>query len=291
MPADAEPLKLRVQWPSAPGYVTPMIPFVPKEVYRHYGQSYTVEPIFIAGSSQALTAFAANELELPGFTPQALAFAVLEAKLDVRGIGQWVSTDVPGYGGGGFWVNKNDVKRVEDLKGKVVAVNGRGTAVGATAVLFLQKHGLKEGQDYQLVEMRFEAGWPALESKRVAAAYLNRPFDQPAMANPDYQRLFGMGDVFGRQETGFMVAKTDWIAKNRAALVDFLEDQMRMRRWAYDPKTRARGGEGARPGDEAARDRAGGLGLHHGGQRLSRSRPQDRRRGLQRNVDVLKEAG
>mgnify|MGYP001550757156 CR=1 FL=1 len=89
--ASAEPLKLRIQWPSSPGYMTPMIPFVPKGVFRHYGESYTVEPVFIQGSSQALTAFAANELELPGFTPQALSLAVLEAKLDVRAIVQ-VST-------------------------------------------------------------------------------------------------------------------------------------------------------------------------------------------------------
>jgi len=287
----AEPLKLRAQWPSSPGYMTPMIPFMPKGVLRHYGESYTVEPVFIQGSSQALTAFAANELELPGFTPQALAFAVLEAKLDVKAIGQWVSTDVPGTGKpGGFWVNKTEIKRVEDLKGKVVAVNGRGTAVGATAVLFLAKHGLKEGQDYQLVELRFDAGWPALESKRVATAYLIRPFDQMAAKNPDYEFLFGMGDVFGRQETGFMVAKPEFVAKNRAALVDFLEDQIRMRRWAYDPKTHAEAvkvlaqvmkqpeaalGYAYTKDDNAYRDPAMKIDVD----------------ALQHNVDVLKEAG
>jgi NitT/TauT family transport system substrate-binding protein len=35
------------------------------------------------------------------------------------------------------------------------------------------------------------------------------------------------------------MAKADFIAKNRAALVDFLEDNIRMRRWMFDPKTRA----------------------------------------------------
>jgi sulfonate transport system substrate-binding protein len=34
------------------------------------------------------------------------------------------------------------------------------------------------------------------------------------------------------------MAKADFIAKNRAALVDFLEDNIRMRRWMFDPKTR-----------------------------------------------------
>jgi len=289
--AQAEPLKLRVQWPVAPGYVTPMIPLVPKEVYRHYGQSYVVEPVFIAGSSQALTAFAANELELPGFTPQALSFAVLEAKLDVRAIGQWLATDVPGYGKSYFWVHKDEIKKVEDLRGKVVAVNGRGTAIGASAVLMLQRHGLKEGQDYQLVEVRIDAGLPTLESKRVSLAYLIRPWDQQAAKNPALAPLFGMGDVFGRQETGFMAAKTEFVAKNRAALVDYLEDQMRMRRWLTDPKTRP---EAVKILAQVMKQPEAALAGWVFTKEDNAYRDPDLKidvEALQRNVDLLKEAG
>ena len=289
--AQSEPLKLRVQYPVAPGYVTPMIPHVPKEVQPHYGKSYVVEPIFIQGSSQALTAFAAGELEIAGFTPQALAYSVLEAKIGSRAIGQWLATDVPGYGKSGFWVNKNEIKKIEDLKGKVVAVNGRGTTIGTAAVMMLQRHGLKEGRDYQLVEVRIDAGWPALESGRVATAYLIRPFDQMAKKDPRMEMLWNIGDVFGRSETGFMQVKNDFIAKHRAVLIDFLEDQMRMRRWAEDPKTRPQAVKllaqvMKRPesafddwvftkNDNSYRDPALQIDLA----------------SLQRNVDVLREAG
>ena len=34
------------------------------------------------------------------------------------------------------------------------------------------------------------------------------------------------------------MAKADFVAQNRAALVDFLEDNIRMRRWIFDPATR-----------------------------------------------------
>ena len=234
----AEPLKLRVQYPVAPGYVTPMIPHVPASVQPHYGKSYVVEPVFIQGSSQALTAFAAGELEIAGFTPQSLAYSVLEAKIDSRAIGQWLATDVPGYGKSSFWVHKDEIKKVEDLKGKVVGVNGRGTTIGTAAVLMLKRHGLKEGQDYQLVEVRIDAAFVALQAKRVSLAYIIRPWDRQAMKDPALAPLFGIGDVFGRSETGFMQVKPEFMAKNRAALVDFLEDQMRFRRWAEDPKTR-----------------------------------------------------
>jgi NitT/TauT family transport system substrate-binding protein len=233
----AEPLKLRIQWPSFPGNVTPMIPEVPKEVQRHYGTTYTVEPVFMAGSSQALTALAANELDIATFTPQALALAVVEAKLDIRVIGQALSTDVPGYAHTSFWVRKDEVTKVEDLKGKVIAVNGRGTAVGAAAVLMMKRRGFKE-TDYQIVEVTFPNMLAALESKRVDAAYILRPWDQQAAKNPALKPLIGFGDIYGRSETGIWAAKTEFVAKHRAALVDFLEDNVRMRRWAEDPKTR-----------------------------------------------------
>jgi NitT/TauT family transport system substrate-binding protein len=235
--AVAEPLNLRIQWPSFPGHVTPMIPEAPKEIYKHYGKSYTVTPIFMAGSTQSLTALAAGELELAAFTPQSLALAAVEAKLDVRVIAQVLSTDVPGYGSSSFWVRKDEIARIEDLKGKVIAVNGRGTAVGAAAVLMMRRKGFKD-TDYQIVEVAFPHMLAALESKRVDAAYLLRPWDQRAEQNPALKPLFGMGAVYGRNETGMWTAKTEFVAKNRAALVDFLEDNVRLRRWAEDPKTR-----------------------------------------------------
>jgi len=235
--ASAEPLKLRVQWPTFPGQITPMIPEAPKELYKHYGQSYVVEPIFMPGSTQSLTALAANELEIAAFTPQSLALAVVEAKLDVRVIAQVLSTDVKGYPATYFWVRKDEVQKIEDLKGKVIAVNGRGTAVGAAAVLMMGRKGFKP-TDYQIVEVGFQNMLAALESKRADAAYLLRPWDQQAAKNPAFKPLFGMGDVYGRNETGMWTAKADFIAKHRAALVDFLEDNARLRRWLFDPKNR-----------------------------------------------------
>lgn len=235
--AIADPLNLRIQWPTFPGQITPMIPEAPKELYKHYGVTYTVTPIFMPGSTQSLTALAANELEIAAFTPQSLALAVVEAKLDVRVIAQVLSTDVAGRPATYFWVRKDEIARVEDLKGKVIAVNGRGTAVGAAAVLMMRRKGLKDS-DYQVVEVAFQNMLAALDSKRVDAAYLLRPWDQQAEKNPAFKPLFGMGDVYGRNETGMWAAKAEFIAKHRAALVDFLEDNARLRRWIYDPNTR-----------------------------------------------------
>src|SRR5262249_32622313 len=147
----------------------------------------------------------------------------LEAKLDLRIIGQQVSTEVPGYAGTSFWVRKGEIARVEDLKGKTIGVNARGNTPDAVLRITMGRHDLQDGRDYQIVEMRYAALLAALESKKLDSAVLILPFSVLAEKNPDLTPLFGLGDVMGPTETVMFVARTDWLAKNRAAVVDFLE--------------------------------------------------------------------
>ena len=97
---------------------------------------------------------------------------------------------------------------------------------------------MQESRDYQITEIRFPAMIPALELKKVDAVPLVPPFDRIAARNADFAPLFAVGDAFGAVETLMFMAKAEFVAKNRAALVDFLEDNLRMRRWMMDPQTR-----------------------------------------------------
>ena len=239
--AQAEPVKIRVDWSTIPGQFAPLIPTVPKyapNVYRHYGKSYVVEPMRLQGGGASLTALAADQVDIATLSPQTLVLGVAEAKLEMRVIGQQISTEVPGYLLTHFWVRGSEVKKVEDLKGKIVAVNARGANVNSAAHIIMRKSGLEEPRDYQIAEVRFPAMIAALESKRVDAAPLVPPFDRIAARNPEFKRLFSVGDAFGPVETLMFMTKAAFVAKNRAALVDFLEDNIRMRRWMFDPKTR-----------------------------------------------------
>ena len=65
--ASAEPVKIRVGWVNVPGQITPIL-FAHPGIAKHLGQSYTLEPIRYPGSSVALTALAAGELELANLT-------------------------------------------------------------------------------------------------------------------------------------------------------------------------------------------------------------------------------
>jgi ABC-type nitrate/sulfonate/bicarbonate transport system substrate-binding protein len=232
--AQAEPLKIRMHWATAPGHWAPMIARTGTTpgVHVHYGKSYIIDPIFIAGSGPALQALAANELDITGLSPQSISIGINEAKLPLKVIGQQFSTDVPGYAGSGFWVRKDEIKKVEDLKGKVIGVNARGSTIDAAVRTMLARHNMEDGKDYQVVELRFPAQLPALQSKRVDLAILLRPFDTEAAKDPSLKELFTMGDALGPSETITFVGKADYIAKNRAAVVDMLEDNIRLRRWA-----------------------------------------------------------
>jgi NitT/TauT family transport system substrate-binding protein len=233
--ASAEPFKIKLQYASTTQLV-PIIPLAPKELYRNYGKSYTVEPVFMAGAGPALTAYAANEVHIATLNPQSIANAVATAKLEITAFVQVFSTDVPGAASSEFWA-LDTIKKVEDLRGRPVGINTRGSTPEAGARIWLAKHGLKDG-DWQAVELPFPANLPALESKRVDCAILVLPFNLLAASKPGLHKLFTVGDALGPSESVLWTAKPEFLAKNRAMLVDFIEDHIRFRRWVLSPSTR-----------------------------------------------------
>ena len=240
-PALAEPQVVRVDWAVTPGQFAPLIPTVPQygpNVYRHYGKSYVVEPIRLQGGGATLTALAAGETDVSTLSPQTLVLAAVNAKLDIRVIAQQVSTEVPGYLNNYYWVHANEVKTIADLKGKVIAVPARNSNIDSSMHTVLARAGLIETRDYQLVEIRFPAALAALESRKVDTAALVPPWNVMAAKNPDLKKLFNIGEAAGAVEAVMWVTTERFIAKHRAVLVDLLEDNIRMRRWMFDPKTR-----------------------------------------------------
>lgn len=239
--AAADPLKIRADWSVLPAQFAPLIPSVPQygpNVYRDYGKSYVVEPVKLTGGGATLTALAVGGTDISTFSPQTLVDAVVNAKLDVRAIGEQISTEVPGYAQTHYWVEKDHVKTFADLKGKVFAVNALGSNVDAAARMVMARHGMTAPRDFSVVEVAFPAQLAALKAGKINVAVLVPPFDQPAAADPALKPIFSVGDAFGPVETLMWVAKEDFITAHRAAIVDFLADNMRMRRWMLDPKTR-----------------------------------------------------
>jgi len=230
-PSHADPLKLRINWSVTPSHLTPLIPLLPKSVYRHYGKSYVVEPVLMRGTGPAITALATGDVDIAALSYQGFALALVNAKLDCEAIAD-VLQDRPPNVSDSFWVRRDSgINRVEDLRGKVIGVNARGSGVDAGARMMLSKHGLGSENDYHIVEVRFPAMLPALESKRIDAGFLVNPFDFMAEKTGNYRPLFSLRDAMGPQVTVVWVAKRSFIAAHRAVIVDLLEDQILGRHW------------------------------------------------------------
>jgi len=190
------------------------------------------------GSGPALQGIAANEINFGGMSIQALARGINKAKLDLKVIAQVMSGGVEGYSATGFYARKGDIAKIEGLKGKVIAVNALGSSIDAAVQAQLGRLGWKPGRDYQVAEVRFSAMLPALLSKRVDLAPLLTPFELMALRKGGVAKIFTMREALGATETLQWIGKADWIGKNRAALVDFLEDNIRLRKWLYNPSNR-----------------------------------------------------
>lgn len=237
--ASAEPVKIRIQWSTTPSHMTPLIPLAPKGIYKHWGKSYVVEDVRMPGSGPALQAIAAGEIEFGGLSAQALTMGVKRAKLDLRVIAQVMSTGVEGYNATPFMVRENDgINTFKDLKGRVAAINAFGGTVDAALRAMAAREGMKPGTDFQIVEVRMAAMLSALESKRVDMAFLVTPFNLIAKRKGGYKVLFDMRDALGPTETVSWIGKASFVEKHRAALVDFLEDNLRYRKWLDDPKNK-----------------------------------------------------
>lgn len=223
--AQAEPVKIRI------GYVIPVanwpsFVFMKPEILRHYGKSYTVEATQYRGTPALLTALAVGETDLADMAYSSLAFALENAGMkDLRVIADEAQDGVEGYATGVFYVRKGSgIKKIEDLKGKIVASPGSGAAVDIAARVMLLRHGLEDRRDYTTIE----APWPTmraiLEEKKADFVPTTMPFSFDPKWAEIGDKLFTLKDVFGANQLIAMTARTGTIDKHRAVLVDLFED-------------------------------------------------------------------
>jgi sulfonate transport system substrate-binding protein len=234
--AHVEPLKIRL------GYVVPVtnlasILFAKDGIARHNGKTYVVDVIRHQASTTQIIALANGELDIAllGFT--SLPLAIENARMDdLRAIVGELQDGAPGYYSNEFAVLADGpVRKVEDLKGKVLATNAQGSAVDVGMRARLRMSGLEAKRDYTIIEAQFPA-MRAMLGEHKAGLVPNVP---PFSMHPDMLKiartLFTQADGIGVGELGLWVARADFIAKNRAVLTDFLEDYLRMVRFYTDP--------------------------------------------------------
>ncbi|GAC1347184.1 MAG: hypothetical protein NVSMB18_31400 [Acetobacteraceae bacterium] len=238
VPATAEPLLVRVGWSTMPGHMIPVL-FAKPEILKHYGTSYRVEPIAFRGSSPQITAMAAREVDLIASSPATLALSVVNARLDVRVVADLIQDGVPGYHSETYMVRADSgIKTPADIKGKRVGTNAVGSASDTAMRVMLSKAGLQDRRDYVTIEAAFPTLPAMLEERKVDMSVVLLPTLLSMKVAGTFVPLFQARDAWGPADLVFLVARQEFLEKNRAALDDFFEDFVRAMRWFQDPVNR-----------------------------------------------------
>ena len=233
----AEPIKIRVS------YVVPVANWAPmivakKDLAKHWGKSYVMEAVRFRGTPPMITALANNELEIGDLAYSTLGLAIQNAGIDdLRVIADEFQDGVPGYYSNQFFVRKNGgINKVEDLKGKVLATNAIGSGIDIAMKAVLKKHGLIDKRDFTEIEAPFPAMAAMLKEKKADLISAVMPFALSPILKSEGKVLFDQTAGLGRSQFIFWAARKSFIDKHRAALVDFMEDVIRIERWYLDPK-------------------------------------------------------
>ncbi len=238
--AVADPVKIRLGIVPAPSSLVPVI-FGTPDIAKHAGQSYVLEPVMFQGSPVQITALQADQIDIASLGFSTLSVAVENAGMkDIRVIADEVQLGVPGYGGTSYMVLKDGpVKKIEDLKGKVIATNAIGGALDMVAKSMFFKHGLSDKRDFTTVEAAFPNMKSVLLERKVDFIVSIEPFVEDADLQAKARELFPTADAMGPVGLTFWTARTGYLEKNRAAMVDLVEDYIRALRWAWDPANHA----------------------------------------------------
>ena len=285
----AEPVKIRMSW-VAPLANWASVIMEKKDLAQHLGKSYTLETVHYQGTPQMITAIANNELEVASLAYSSLALAIENAGLDLRVIGDEFQDGVPGYYSGEFFVRKDSkIDKVEDMKGKVAGTNGAGSAVDIATRAMLKKHGLEDKRDYTMLEGPLPAMPAMLLEKKADLIPGVLPFSLNPKLRADGKVLFHQKDALGVTQMIVLAARKSFIDAHRAAMVDYMEDMLRIVHWYLDPKNHDEAAKIASKITKAPPERFGWLFTHQDTYRDPNLMPN--LEALQRNIDTTRELG
>jgi NitT/TauT family transport system substrate-binding protein len=191
------------------------------------------------GTPQSVAALASGDLDIALLTFSSFPLAIQNAKLDdLRVIGDEFTDGVPGHYSAEFLVLKDGpVKTIEDLKGRSVAVNVRGGGTDMALRAITRRHKLEEKRDFTQVEVSFGNMKATLLEKKVDLVGLGVPAMSADPALREVTRtLFTQRDALGPSAQVIWVAREGFLQRNRAAVIDFMTDALRVRRYFIDPK-------------------------------------------------------
>jgi sulfonate transport system substrate-binding protein len=223
-----------------PGELAPVIFVSHPELAPNNGKTYAFEPVHITASPQMIQGLAANQIDIAAFAFSSFPLAIQNARMtDLRIIADESQDGAPGYYTDETKVrNDSGIAKIEDLKGKVLATTGFGAASDIALRAMLTRHGLNPTKDVTIIQAAY-ANMPAvLREHKADLVTAIPPFAYDPALTAMSRTLFTGKDAMGPTEKIFWVAREDFLAANRAAMIDFMADFMRAQHWFFDPANR-----------------------------------------------------
>ena len=213
---------------------------VKPDILKHYGKSYTIDIKALRSTPIVVTSFASNEVDIANLGAAGVALGALNAGMtDLKLIADENEDGFNGQFASQIRVRKDSgINTVADLKGKTIATITLGSSSDLVTRLYLRKFGLELNKDYTYLETPFPTHKPMLLEKKVDAAFFVQPFASDPELIEQTKVLFTADAPFGPVMLNFLTARGGFLAKNRAVVVDFLEDFLRIARWTWDPANR-----------------------------------------------------
>jgi sulfonate transport system substrate-binding protein len=238
--ASADPVKIRAGWINTPGELMPVL-FLKAGIGQNLDKTYHLEAQRFAASPSEVTALATGDLDMAGLSYSSFSIAIENAHLnDLRVVADEIQDGVPGHATAQYMVLKDSpIKAVADAKGKVVATNGAGSGMDMGMRFMLLSKGLRDKKDYSLIEAPFPNMKAMLTERKIDLGTFVLPFAYDPDLLDKARVLFTLHDSVDITELSFITAREGFIAKNRAAVVDFFTDMLRAQRWYLDPANHA----------------------------------------------------
>jgi NitT/TauT family transport system substrate-binding protein len=235
----AEPRKIRIGWANTPATLSPLL-FQKTDIMRHYGKSYVVETVRFAGTTPALAALKAGDLDIGAVSFSNVGSAIVQQGMhDLRIVADGNQGGVDGHTSVEFFVrNDSGITTVADLKGKVVASNAFGGAADFGLRAMLHRHGLIDKRDVTIVEAPYPTLGKKLLDREVALTALPPPFTYDPTFKANTRILFTVKDALGPTQQLVTGAMRGFLEGNRAVVLDFFEDYIISLRWFLDPANR-----------------------------------------------------
>jgi ABC-type nitrate/sulfonate/bicarbonate transport system substrate-binding protein len=220
--AQAEPVKFRVGCGLAAEDQLWLL-LVRPDLAPHHGKSYTTEFTRFPGADKRFQAFEAGALDVAAVSANGVLFAAGEG-VELKIIASLTRESPRGFFTQFLARDDSPIKTIKDLKGKTLGINGFSGSGHLWTKAALEQAGIAE-DEVTLVPLPFLAQGEALKAGKIDVGMFPQPFYAMAAKAGGTRTIFtSKTGMPYEEELIVLIAKPEFLERNRAAVMDFLSD-------------------------------------------------------------------